>query len=376
MIVLNLYKDANNQNILVDLTMHRFYKSFLQILVFLFSLLIAQAYASAKNTQCQIEQNQEQIVIHNSKNHSQWQVKPLNISNFFNVNPIPVQASADCHWLVLLGHTNYRYVWLLNDQGFKTAIKTKGTPLDVAFSPDQSQIAVGTGAGQLLIINRRGQIVQEKYFNGILGQLQYFAKGTRIFTAFNGAVAILDQHGNSVKELGSRRLDNDQSSRFVISDDEQWLMVATESWHSFDTEEFTLLNNKGELVWSEAIRNGGAFMVNVSKEHLLLNDQAWPTVPLTEDEDPDQYEYSEYVVNHQLVARFAWFDASEVNAETAQVYADLNPEIRHRGFSNQNNLGFSTYNYDENHLKKILYLIKQIPQPPEIYFKLLAKFKS
>ena len=100
----------------------------------------------------------------------------------------PIAVSPGCHWLAVAGRSGYRYVWFLGPGGrpYAHARITHGTPTALTINHRGDTLAVGTGAGHLLLMDAQGAIRKDITFGhrwvGRLDGLKYSADDALLLT--------------------------------------------------------------------------------------------------------------------------------------------------------------------------------------------------
>jgi hypothetical protein len=91
----------------------------------------------------------ENIVVIDPAGRELWRWDFRKDNHFIIATKIAV--SPNCDWVAFLGGQGYHYVWIVHRQGRRISIKTEGTPLTVDISHAGKSVAIGTGAGFLLL---------------------------------------------------------------------------------------------------------------------------------------------------------------------------------------------------------------------------------
>ena len=89
------------------------------------------------------------FVVDVASGHLLWRWNYRESSRYLRVSELsPMALSPDCKVVVVVGNSDYKYVWAADDAGDTRYFKTQGTPLAARFDVTGGQLAVTTGASR------------------------------------------------------------------------------------------------------------------------------------------------------------------------------------------------------------------------------------
>jgi hypothetical protein len=105
---------------------------------------------------CVAVSTSENIVVIDTAGRELWRWDFSKGNRFVTAEKISVAPK--CDWVALVGNPDYRYIWIVHQNGRRIPIKSEGTPLSVDISHAGNGMAIGTGAGLLFLYSSNGTL--------------------------------------------------------------------------------------------------------------------------------------------------------------------------------------------------------------------------
>jgi hypothetical protein len=162
-----------------------------------------------------------------------------------------IAVSPGCHWLAVAGSSGYRHVWFLGPGGrpYAHAPITHGTPTALTINHRGDTLAVGTGAGHLLLMDARGTVRKDVAFSYRLDGLKYSADDALLLTTRATLTAgLLNADG---APLWTRQL----GAWITVYPTDDWssFLVVGEPGHGSDPASLEVVTRAGKTTWKRHV---------------------------------------------------------------------------------------------------------------------------
>jgi hypothetical protein len=162
-----------------------------------------------------------------------------------------IAVSPGCHWLAVAGSSGYRHVWFLGPGGrsYAHARITHGTPTALTINHRGDTLAVGTGAGHLLLMDAQGAIRKDITFGHRIDGLKYSADDALLLTTRGMAPAgLLNADGVPLwtRDLGVW-------ITVYPTDDWSSFLVVGEPGHGSDLASLEVVTRAGKTTWERQV---------------------------------------------------------------------------------------------------------------------------
>ena len=185
-----------------------------------------------------------------------------------------IAVSPNCDWAAFVGGQGYHYVWFVLQRGTRNFVKTEGTPLTVDIDHAGKSVAIGTGAGFVLMYTPEGALKWKLDVGGPLPiQEIAFADDDRAIMVSSYGQAIVSAEGKrfpftGMWGVGSMRAASDFKT-FVA-----WGQPP----HGPGIGKVSLLDGGGKEIWSRVATNPRA-IISPAGDRIVVetNDNQFPS---------------------------------------------------------------------------------------------------
>jgi len=185
-----------------------------------------------------------------------------------------IAVSPNCDWAAFLGGQGYHYVWFVRQRGARVFAKTEGTPLSVDIGHAGRSVAIGTGAGFVLMYAPEGALRWKLDVGGYLPiQEIAFSDDDRAIMVSSWGQAIVSAEGEKLPFTGVWGVGSMRAAR-----DFKTFVAWGQPPHGPGIGRVSLLDREGKELWTRVASDPHA-IISPAGDRIIVqtNDNQTPS---------------------------------------------------------------------------------------------------